>query len=565
MAAGESHLMRFADVSDDLIVFTYEDDLWTVPVEGGTAQRITRSSGEETFAKFSPDGTMLAFTAGYDGGNDVYIMDCKGGEPVRLTYHPAPDWVLEWFPDNEHILFRTRREFPYHGEMLYKVSIHGGTPEKLPVDRAGLASLSPDGKSVAYNRNSRELRNWKRHKGGTAQDVWVGSFALGDFKPITTFDGTDNFPMWCGDAIYFTSDRSEGTMNLFKYDLGTTEITQLTNYDDYDVKYPSKGNGYIVYQYAESLYLFELATGESSMVEVEIPTDARTLRPSFINASDYAGRFGLSPSGKRAIMDIRGEIMSIPVKEGVTYNLTQTSGIREKDPAWSPDGKNIVFLSDRTGEEELYLVCPSGTGEAKQLTHEGYGFRERPKWSPDSKQILFHDKFMRLNMADAESGEIKVIAQGEYDDGWYNWGIQDYSWSPDSRWVAYAMLEQSLYQSIFLYSLDTGETHRVTSPMTQDWSPAFSEDGYYLYFLSNRDFNPIMGFVDQNHIFLDLTRPYIVVLNEGDPAPFRSKNDAEPVIESVCAEDAEKAEPASDETAAETEGATDEKETKEKE
>jgi len=530
-ASAESLLLRYADVSDDHIVFTYEGDLWLVSIEGGDARRITRSEGGEVFAKFSPDGSRLAFTASYDGGMDVYVMDRDGSEPRRLTYHPAADLVLGWFPDGEHVLFRSKREYPSRADMLYKISASGGIPKKLPVDRAGLAALSPDGKSLVYNRGSREFRNWKRHKGGTAQDLWMGSLAEGNFERITTFEGTDNFPMWHGGSIYFTSDRDDGTMNLFQYEVKSAKVTRLTFYDDYDVKYPSIGNGGIIYQYAAKLHIYSFDTKEYAPVDIDVPSDAVSIRTSFIDASRFTGGFNLSPKGKRAVMDIRGEIISLPVDEGVTYNLTGTSGVREKNPAWSPDGKLIAFFSDETGEEELYLVCPGGGAEPKKLTSGGKGFCERPVWSPDSKRLLYHDKFMRLNMVDTETGGITVIDKGEYDEGWYDWGIQQYCWSPDSKWVAYSKLEQSLYQSIFLYEVDAAKQYRVTSPMTRDWSPSFSRDGKHLYFLSNRDFSPVMGFVDQNHIFLDMTRPYILILKEGDSSPFAPKNVAAHVEE----------------------------------
>ena len=524
-AVAESHLMRYADVSETHIVFTYESDLWLTPIDGGMAKRITRSEGSEVFAKFSPDGKMLAFTGNYDGGSDVYIMEVNGSAPVRLTYHPAQDLVLDWFPDGKSILFRSRREYPSRADMLYKVSVDGGMPEKLPVDRAGLATLSPDAKQVAYNRGSREFRNWKRHQGGTAQDIWVGSLKDKDYQKITSFVGTDNFPMWHANAIYFNSDRADGTMNLHKYDLASKQITQLTMYKDFDVKLPSLGVKHIVYQYKESLHLLNLADGSTQKVAIEIPSDATLLRDTYIKNSKFVGGFGLSPKGSRAIFDIRGEIVNVPVEEGIVYQLASSSSSREKNPVWSPDGKLVAFFSDRTGEEELYVSDPQSKNKARQITSNGSQFRTNPVWSPDSKSIIFHDKSMRLNFVDVKSGKVSVIVQGDYDDAWERWGIQDYGWSPDSKWIVYTKMEQSMYESIFLYDLTSKKTYRVTSEMTQDWSPSFSPDGKYLYFLSNRTFNPIMGFVDQNHIFLEMGKPYVLILKEGDPSPFRPKND----------------------------------------
>jgi tricorn protease len=519
-AAEEAHLMRWADVHGDSVVFTYEDDLWLASAAGGDARRITSHPGSERYAKFSPDGSLIAFTAGYDGGTDVYVMDTRGGVPVRLTYHPASDKVLGWHPDGKRVLFRSRRAFPIGGEEVYLVSIDGGMPERLPVDRAGLASLSPDGESLAYNRISREDRTWKRYQGGMAQDLWIGNLRAADFTRKTSWPGTDNYPMWQGDAIYFTSDREHGTLNLYRYDVESGEVTALTSYDDYDVKYPSDGPGAIIYQYGERLWLLDLASGATRAIDIRIGSDRVPVRPALEGVGSNHGSFRVMADGETLLLEVRGEILAVPSDEAAeAKNLTRTSASREKDGVPSPDGEWIALNSDRSGAEELWLVPADGGDDWRRVTDDGV-FNLQPVWSPDSTHLLWSDKEMRLNLYDLASNTIEVVARGEVDDAWLRWGIQDYVWSPDGRWIAFSKMEASLYEAIFVYSMTTGETHRITDHIYQDWSPAFSPDGRYLTFLSNRSFNPIMGFVDQNHVFLDMALPYVVILRDGEPSPF---------------------------------------------
>ncbi len=520
-AEPQSHLMRYADVHGDKIVFTYEGDLWLASSKGGDAQRITRDPGSEFLAKFSPDGKQIAFTAQYDGGMDVYVMDLPAGSPRRLTFHPAADFVLGWFPDGKHVLFRSTRTWPRRGQEIYKVSVDGGMPERLPVDRAGLTSLSPDAKRIAYNRISREARTWKRHKGGTAQDIWMGSLADGDFRRITDWPGTDNFPMWHGNDIYFTSDRLNDTLNIFKYDVVSGKVTAVTNYSDYDVKYPSLGPKQIIFQNGESLHLLDLDSGKVTEVPMHIPTDHVRMRPELVDVHPDKGVFRLSPGGERMLIEARGEIVSVPVEEGETINVTHQPASREKYGVWSPDGKWIAFVSDKTGEEEIYLVDQWGEKPWRQLTSDSKGFLLPLVWSPDSNHLLYSDKFMRLNLVDVDSGEKTVIDKSDYDDAWERWGIQDYVWSPDSKWIAYTKMERTINEAIFLYSMETGQTHRVTGEMTTDFSPSFDPKGRYLYFLSHRSLSPVMGFIDQNYVFLDVAKPYMVVLEEGKESPFR--------------------------------------------
>ncbi len=523
------HLMRYADIHGDEVVFTYEGDLWLASAQGGDARRLTSDPGEERYAKFSPDGSRIAFTAGYDGGVDVYVMPAAGGVPARLTWHPAPDLVLGWTPDGKGVLFRSRREWPARGEQVYVVPADGGTERKLPVDRAGLASLSPDGKSLAYCRLGGETRTWKRHQGGDAQKIWMGSLEKGDFRIITPSKGADNYPMWWGGGIYFASDREAGTVNLFRYDVASGQTRALTRYTDYDVKYPSLGDGRIVYQYGETLHLLDLASEKVRDLDVRMPGDRVRVRADWADPAAHTGVFGLSPDGRRLLLESRGEILSVPAEKekGAVYNLTRSSGSREKEPAWSPDGKWVSFLSDKTGEEEVYLADPRGEKPWKQITSGNSGLRMHLVWSPDSRYLLFHDKFMRLNLLEVSSGAIKVVDRGLYDDGWERWGIQDFAWSPDGKWIAYTKKTANTNEVISLYSLESGKITPLTDAMTQSWSPSFDPQGRYLYFLSNRSYSPVMGVVDQDHIFLNMTTPFIVVLKAGAPSPFAPESGEE--------------------------------------
>ena len=525
-----THLMRLADVHGNKVVFTYEDDLWTAPVSGGDAVRLTRDEGAERYAKFSPDGTKIAFTGQYDGGTDVYVCDASGGVPKRLTYHPAADIVVDWTPDGKSVLFRSRREFPFRGEQLYTVPAAGGPEVKVPVDRAGLASLSPDGKMLAYCRLSGENATWKRHQGGDAQEIWMGSLEKGDFHVIAPWKGIDNYPMWQGEAVYFASDREAGTVNLFRYDVKTGAVRALTHYTDMDVKYPSQGPGAIVFQYGERLHLLDLATEEVRPLDIRMGSDRVPVREEWVAVKAGTGRFGLNPDGSRLLLDFRGEVLSIPVDKdkGRTYTLSFGSASREREPVFSPDGKWVAFLSDRTGEEEIVLVHPRGEAPPRNLTTGGLGYRMAPVWSPDSRYLLFADKFMRLNLVEVSTGKVTVVDQGQYDDGWDRWGIQDYVFSPDSRWVAYTRKLENTNEAIFLYSLDEGRSVPLTDGFTNAWSPSFDPKGRYLYFLSHDAFHPIMGTVGQDHVFLDMATPKLVLLKAETVSPFAPKDEALP-------------------------------------
>jgi len=522
------YVMRYADIGGGNIVFTYEDDLWLVPETGGDARRITSHPGIEQAAKFNKDGSKLAFSGNYDGGEDIYLMDVMGGVPQRLTWHPAGDLMLDWYPDGDAVVIRTNREYPFRGQ-LYKVYLDGRMPSRVEVDRGSLASVAPDNSGLAYNRIGRHVRTWKRYEGGMAQDIWVKDFSTGEINKITDWEGTDNFPMWEGNTIYFTSDREDGTLNIYGYDLGDGQITRLTFFTEYDVKYPSLGDGKIVFQHGAGLKVLDLASGEVTAVPINIPSDRRHVREELVAADYSGGSFGLSPAGERMLVEVRGEILNLPADKGDPVNLTQAGGSREKNAAWSPDGRWVAVVSDKEGEEAIYLVDQSGQGEWKKITDEFFSFMNQPVWSPDSKYLVFSDKFLNLNLVNVTTGKTTRIAHSDYDDAWERWGIMDYSWSPDSKWIAYTSQTQNMNEAIWLYDVAKGVNHKVTDDMTNDWSPSFSGCGKYLYFLSNRTFNPIMGRQDQNHVFLKMARPYLVLLRDGQRSPFFEEDVTVPV------------------------------------
>jgi tricorn protease len=519
-AAGASQLMRNPDISAEHLVFTYEDDLWLADATGGPARRLTNGPGFENAGKFSPDGRWLAFSADYDGGVDVYVMPVAGGEPRRLTFHSGADQVLDWHPDGRRILFRSSREHPLGQPQLFLVDREGGLPEKVAVDRGALASFSPDGKRLAYNRIAREGATWKRYRGGMAQDVWVADFATGAIAKVTDFEGTDNYPMWWQDRIVFLSDREDGTLNLYAMSPTGADVVRLTNYRDYDVKSPGCGAGRVVYQHAGSLRVLDLATGADREVVLDVGSDRAPMRSELVDAAPSTGSFGLSPAGERLLLEARGEILSLPAEKGEWFDLTRTSASREKNAAWSPDGRWVCFVSDRGGEEQLYLADQRGRDAWRPLTTDNRGFLLQPVWSPDSQRILWGDKYMRLNMVDVATGKVTVIDTGEYDDAWERWGILDYVWSPDGQWVAYSKNTANMNEVICLYGLASGKSTQVTDDFFTSWSPGFDPEGRYLWFLSNRTFTPIMDRQDQNHIFVDMAKPYLVLLQDGVRSPF---------------------------------------------
>jgi tricorn protease len=529
----EGRLMRFPDISKEQIVFSYAGDLWLVQTTGGIARRITTHPGLELFPRFSPDGKHIAFTGQYDGNFNVYVIPSEGGEAKQLTFLPdiekmpermgPNNQVITWFPDGKRILFLSRRDtFNTWFGRLFSVPIEGGLPERLPIDKGGLTSFSPDGNQIAYNRIFRNFRTWKRYTGGLAQKIAVYDFKTNHYEQIGNYEGTDSFPMWHGDTIYFNSDRgSEHRMNLYAYSLKTKEIRQLTHFTDFDVNWPSLGADSIVFENAGYLYVLDLATEQNHKVTVYLPGEQDLARKRWVNTSKLVTAFDISPEGKRAVFSARGDVFTVPAKEGSTRNLTHTPGIRENYATWSPDGHWIAYLSDRSGEDELYITPQDGMGPETRVTTDGRMFRLPPIWSPDSKKLLYADKSLRLFYIPIAEKKPVMIDQGKYAD------LTDYSWSPDSQWVAYSKAAENTNGVIYLYSLASKKITPVTTSFTGSFNPIFDPDGKYLYFLSNRDFNEVIGAYDEEFSNPKATRVYVVTLRADLPSPFAPQSDEE--------------------------------------
>jgi tricorn protease len=563
----EGRLMRFPDLRGDKIAFVYGGDIWLASTSGGAARRITTHPGRELFPKLSPDGKWIAFTGQYDGNFNVYVMSSEGGQPRQLTYYqgsaqPLNDrmgvhnQVVTWTPDSKRIVFLSRRDASNGWiKREFTVSIDGGLPEPLPMDQGGLLSYNADGSKVAYNRIFRNFRTWKRYTGGLAQDIYIYDISKNVFEEkIPHTDYTDTFPMWHGNTIYFTSDRgSEHRFNLYAYDLGSKQVEQLTHFTDFDIMWPSLGDAAIIFENSGYLYLFDLTTRKPSKLTISLPGERDMTMKHWASVSKLITDSDIAPDGKRAVFAARGDIFTVPAKDGATRNLTRTPGIREKEVAWSPDGRWIAFVSDRTGEDEIYITPQDGMGNielgkeaeakdnkdkdkeaaAKEAANEklrgtdkeqqitsGYkGFKFAPEWSPDSKKLAWGDKDLRLWYVDISDKKPVEVDRGKYNE------ITNYSWSPDSKWISYDKQLQSGISVVYLFSTTDKKITAVTGDLVNSNSPVFDPEGIYLYFLSDRDYNEVLGNFDFEFANPKTTRPYLVTLHADTPSPFPALSD----------------------------------------
>jgi tricorn protease len=528
--ATAAKLLRFPNVWHDRIVFSYAGDLWTVGTQGGTAIRLTSNPGLELFGKFSPDGRHIAFTGQYGGDEQVYVIPADGGAPKQLTFYPAPGpladrWgydnqVYGWTPDGSAILFRSARDgYMLTDSKLYTVPMDGGAATALPMPVSGAGQFSPDGKQIVYSPLWRDFRSEKRYQGGWANVLYIFDLAHPSLLQITNDPHTDRDPMWIGDAIYFNSDRT-GVFNLFRYDIATRQTTQLTHSVDWDVRWPSAdAEGQIVYESDGELRIYDTRDNRDRGLVIAVPADATTTRPQEVNAADNIESFAVSPGGERIGLVARGDVFSVPVEHGVTRNLTHSSSAHDREAAWSTDGKRLAYVSDRSGEEEVYVQTQDGNDPAEQVTSGSSARYYAPRWSGDDRRLAFCDNTGRLYVIELATKRRITVARDPADVS------QDYRWSPDGQFLSFSLNESNGFPGVFIWSVADGKSRRVTPELFGAHSAVWAPNGELLYFLSEREYQPLLSTVEFDFATDRQTGIFAVTLRKDVKNPFGQRDD----------------------------------------
>ena len=529
-ASAQTKLLRFPDVRGNEVVFCYAGDLWLAPSAGGEARRLTAHEGIELFPKFSPDGQWIAFTGQYDGDEQVYAIPKAGGVPRQLTWYPArgplparwgsDNQVYGWTKDSRRVLFRSMRD---HWSMadtkLYTVDLEGGLPVALPMPTSGGGDFSPGERQVVYSPLARDFRTWKRYQGGWAQDLYIYDLSTARTQPVGHSPRTERDPMWIGNQIYFASDR-DGTLNLFAYDIESKKVEQLTTSSTWDVRWPSKGEeGEIVYEGGGELHVFDTKTRTDKKISITVPNDGVAMRPSRVSAAKNIENVAISPKGERVLVCARGDVFTAPAEKGPTRNLTRSSDAHDRSAVWSPDGTKIAFVSDRSGEEELWLVAQDGSGAPEQLTKDGRARRLGPEWSPDGKKIAFSDQTGRIQCVVVETKEVVDVAKDK------TGSAGDYAWSGDGSWLAFSLGDENGFRTIYVWGAEKRDIHRVTGEMFNESEPAWDPSGNYLYYLSDREYAPQISGAEWNFATSRTTGIFALALRKDAKHPFPPESD----------------------------------------
>ena len=525
----DTRFLAQPSISAERIVFTYADDLWTARVDGSDVKRLTSHPGVESNPYFSPDGKTIAFTGQYDGNTDVFVVPTEGGAPKRLTHHPGPDLVRGWTPDGSAVLFASPRStFSNRYMQFFTVSTDGGPATRLKVPNGFKGSISPDGKYLAYTPLSEPFRQWKHYRGGSASRILV--LKLDDLSvwqvPQPEGRCNDTDPMWIGSTIYLLSDR-DGEFNLYSVERGAKEVERLTEHADFPIEDASAGAGKVIYEQAGTLHIFDPKSPSKTPTRLKlgVAADLVETRPRLASGDRFIRSAALSPTGKRAAFEFRGEVVTVPAKKGDVRNLTQTPGVHERTPVWSPDGKSLAYFSDAGGEYSLHVRPQDGSADAKSYPLKGAGFYERATWSPDSKKLAFIDNSRTLSWIDLDTGLVKKVAS-EAIYGPVN--TMSFDWSPDSRWLAYTLTNAASFQTLRIYSVAKDNSRTLNDGLAETAEPKFDASGKYLYFLASTDAGPVKNWFDQSNADMRATQSlYVAVLRKDLPSPLRKPSDEE--------------------------------------
>ncbi len=529
----DTRLLAEPAISDSHIAFIYDNDLWVANVDGSYPRRLTVDEGVESRPYFSPDGSLIAFSAEYDGNTDLFIVPVEGGIPQRLTWHPGRDLCSGFTPNGEEVLFLSQREvFTTRFMQLFTISTEGGHPEKLVIPHAFHANYSPDGKMMAYTPYYDAFRQWKNYRGGTISTIYLFSFEDHSVSEIPKPEGgcNDVHPMWIEEKVYFLSDRN-GEFNLFSYDINSNAIEQHSFYEDFPVVSATHHGEKIIFEQAGYLHTYSTKENNAKKLTVGIATDLQELRPRYVKGDSHIRHAHISPSGARAVFDYRGEIMTAPADKGDPRNLTQSTGAHDRSPAWSPDGKSIAWFTDASGEYKLNIRSRIGKKGDRELELKGSGFYSGLHWSPDSEYLSYVDNGRNLYVLEIATGKINKL---DNDDLYVPGPFRDLfgSWSPDSKWIAYNRMTNTNFRQAFIYSVDENKSYALTDGLSDVTEPVFDRGGKYLYFLASTDAGPVVNWFDLSSADMEMTHNiYLVTLQKETINPFAKESDEEEIME----------------------------------
>ena len=525
----DTRLLWQPAISKNHIAFIYAEDLWVANKDGSYPRRITVSDGSESNPVFSPDGSTIAFTGQYDGNTDVFVVPVTGGVPKRLTWHPGTELVRDFTPDGKKVLFASQRNsFTNRYYQLFTVDVATGAEEQLPIPNAFWASYSPDGNSIAYTTIADRFEQWKNYRGGTMSRIWLYDIKSHKVAEIPKPGGgsNDSKPVWKGNKVFFRSDRN-GEFNVYSYDPSTKGVDQLSKFSGLPVSSLEGSADDIIFSQAGYLHIYNVAKNNITRVKVGIAADLLDLRPRFVKGDQHIRSGDISPAGARVVLDYRGEIITLPAQKGDAFNLTNTPGVHEKFPAWSPDGKHIAYFSDASGEYALHIQNQDGMGEPRAFPLQGAGFYAHIHWSPDSKKVVFVDNGRRLYVAEIATGKVEKIAEDA------NYVPGDFrelfgSWSSNSNHIAYTTITETNFERAWVFSITENKSYPLSDGLSNVTEPVFDPSGKYLYLLASTDAGPVVNWFDQSSEDMEATNSiYLVTLQKMVPSPFAKQNDAE--------------------------------------